>query len=328
MGASEPDSDTNLNPELGLPDGSDVISVCPDCGSKNFIFDPTGEVTCSRCGVVISERSVVSTQLRAYTMEEELAKRRTYPMRKTDFGSSTFPSKPVDKDGKLLSREKRYDFYRRKKQDMHAVNESLNRNLSVAVPFVDRICTELGLNQTQIKSETIALYRKVHKEGFVKGRVIEGSVAACLYMVCRNMGIARRLDEIAEAANKSTEITTKQLARLYREIYWIFDGEVEKRRIEPVIARALNKLETEGVISPRERTEMEKKSIKIYKQLEEARETAGKDPSTLAAGIIYFTSRESGSKIPQRIIAHTCKTTEVSLRNRLRDIEGVITPKS
>jgi transcription initiation factor TFIIB len=305
-------------------DLEDVLTACEECSTKDFLFESTGEVVCISCGVVLDDNSVISIEPRAFTRQEKLDREQNSPIFNTNFGLSTFPRNPKDIHGRHLSQDKRQRFYRMRQQERYAVNKSLNRCLSIAVPFVDRLCTELGLTENQIREETMRLFRKAHKEGYILKGTIEGTASACLYIVCRNLGVHRSIKEIAKITSKTMDITTKNIARIYRGLYWLFDGEVKQKSIEPIIARALSEMENEGYYTPQQRTTVEKNAFTIYKKMSESLIFQGKAPTSITGSIIYYVTQELDWKISQKEIAKIVGTTDVSIRNRLSDIEKII----
>jgi transcription initiation factor TFIIB len=48
--------------------------------------------------------------------------------------------------------------------------------------------------------------------------------------------------------------------------------------------------------------------------------TAGKDQMGLAASILYIACEETGERKPQKIMASAAGVTEVTIRNRVKDL--------
>ena len=49
--------------------------------------------------------------------------------------------------------------------------------------------------------------------------------------------------------------------------------------------------------------------------------STGKDQMGLAASILYITCKETGEIKPQKVMASAAGVTEVTIRNRVRDLE-------
>ncbi len=65
---------------------------------------------------------------------------------------------------------------------------------------------------------------------------------------------------------------------------------------------------------------MEGLAIKIIRNAKSRHATAGKDPSGLAAAALYIASKLKKEKITQKRLAKAAGVTEVSVRNRSKDL--------
>jgi len=61
-------------------------------------------------------------------------------------------------------------------------------------------------------------------------------------------------------------------------------------------------------------------AIKLLCEADKKRILVGKDPRGLAAGLLYAASRIVGEKVPQRELAHAADVTEVTVRNRYKEL--------
>lgn len=99
------------------------------------------------------------------------------------------------------------------------------RDLVIALAELDRVANSVGL-PPDIKESAASLYRKIAKE-FIDGllnekidgeyyvgsdRIIDITVPAVIYAICRMHGIPRTLDEISKASG----IEMKKIGRAYR----------------------------------------------------------------------------------------------------------------
>ena len=66
--------------------------------------------------------------------------------------------------------------------------------------------------------------------------------------------------------------------------------------------------------------EIQKKAIEIIKKYREIKGTAGKDPSGLAAAALYIACVVQNERRTQRQIAKIAHVTEVTVRNRYKEI--------
>jgi transcription initiation factor TFIIB len=169
---------------------------CKNCQSMRLIQDSvTGEVVCLKCGLVVKEQDLdLSNVNRAFSFNEREEKsRHGYAIsdKMYDKGLSTTFQVSSDTGGKKLGLLTRIKMLRlRHYHERTRTNEYSKRNLKTALPIMHRICKEANL-PTYVNDEAAKIYRKVLHRGLIKGRSIEGFVAASIYMACRLFEIPR-----------------------------------------------------------------------------------------------------------------------------------------
>ena len=187
------------------------------------------------------------------------------------------------------------------------INDAAERNLAFALSELDRMAAQMRLPR-RVKEAAAALYRKAVMKKLIRGRSIEGMVSAALYAACRMEGIPRTLDEIARVS----KVTKKEIGRSYR--FMARGLGLNLRPTSPVdyVDRFGDAL---GVSS---RTKQRAKEI-----LQEAIKrgiTSGKGPTGLAAAALYVASLLEGEKKTQREVAEVAHVTEVTVRNRYKEL--------
>ncbi|MFX1294729.1 MAG: transcription initiation factor IIB [Promethearchaeota archaeon] len=288
--------------------------TCPECGSKNIIRDNTrGETICENCGLVISAKNIdQGPEWRAFTNEERNKRSRVgSPSTITvhDKGLSTMIDWH-DKDayGKKLTPKRRAQIYRlRKWQIRTRVHSSMDRNLAFAMSELDRLSSQLGIPRG-VKENAAVLYRRAIEKKLIRGRSIEAMIAAAVYAACRERKVPRTLDEIA----KHSRVSRKELGRCYRLIL---------RELEIIIPMAspvdfIPRFSTELILSGR----TQRKAAEIVTLARDKGITAGKDPTGLAAAAIYISAILEGERRTQREIAEVAHVTEVTVRNRYKEL--------
>jgi transcription initiation factor TFIIB len=184
---------------------------------------------------------------------------------------------------------------------------SLDRNLFQAFSRLDALKDKLGLSDTIIE-KTAYIYRKAEDKGLVRGRTISGMVTAAIYIACREIGTPRTLKEIAAIS----DIKRKNIALCCRLLIGELDLKVPMADPMKCIVKIANKANlSEKAIryAANMMTEVINKEI-----------TAGKHPMSLAATVLYISSTRYGENITQVEIANAAGITEVTLRNRLKDL--------
>jgi len=294
-----------------------TVTTCSTCNKDNTtITDPEcGEIICSNCGMVISEKIVDTShqERRASTIEEADKRARTgapSSLARHDMGLSTIIGKENrDARGQLIDTAMRSKIERLRTWDLRTrMSKSGDKNLVRAFEQLDRIKEKLGLSD--IVSEKAAyIYRKVHERGLIRGRTIDGILAAAVYSAGREMETARTLKDIAVVSN----LKRKDIARCYRLLVFELDIRIPVVDPKKCIARVANKLNIS------EKTKHQ--AMNIMEEVVNKQITAGKDPNSMVATVLYVSSLKTDEKILQKDIAAASGVTEVTLRNRLKDLE-------
>ncbi|MHA1311529.1 MAG: transcription initiation factor IIB [Candidatus Helarchaeota archaeon] len=299
--------------EKTYKDDEDFIKMCPECKSTELIKDRTrGDTICSNCGLVILEKEIdQGPEWRSFDAEQEKRRRTGSPMTYTvhDKGLSTMISwDNKDSYGKKISPKMKSQIFRlRKWQIRSRVYSSMDRNLALAMSELDRLSSQLNIPRS-IKESTAVLYRKATEEKLIRGQSIEAMIAASLYCVCRIRHVPRTLDEIATRSY----VHKKEIGRCYRLILKKLNLKIPLASPVDYIARFTNELNLSGKTL--------KRANEIIKLAKEHGLTIGKDPTGLAASCIYISSILEGERRTQREIAEVAHVTEVTVRNRYKEL--------
>ena len=133
-------------------------------------------------------------------------------------------------------------------------------------------------------------------------------MAAAVYATCREMKIPRTLDEIA----KYTRAGRKDVARCYRLL-------VREAAIKVPLPNAIDFVPRIGAILNLSASTI-RRAIDILKQAQKMGLTAGKDPAGLAAAAIYIAAMMQGEMRTQKEVARAAQVTEVTVRNRYKEL--------
>lgn len=279
---------------------------CPECGSTNFSeSDGRGELVCNECGLVIEESRIDESQdWRAFSAEEREKKARagapiTYT--KHDMGISTKIGKGSSELSKVSGR-KRGQYYRLRKWHQRST-QSKDRNLGFALSELKRLVSSLGLSNA-VHEEVARLYEKAVDEGLVKGRRIEHIIASLIYIVARNQGTPRTLDEISDASGSEK----REIGKAYRYVARELDLRILPSKPEDYLPKFAGELRVSG--------EVQAKARSIIKDAREADLLSGKGPTGIAAAALYLAASLEGEKMSQKEVADTVGVTEVTIRNR------------
>lgn len=290
---------------------SSVISgsKCPACGTKNMVTDQnTGELFCGKCGFVVSDKiSDTGAEWRSFANDETNRTRVGAGTSLTmhDMGLSTIiGTQNKDSTGKPLTSTMKSSIERLRTWDSRTqAHSSADRNLRHALNEMDKLKDKLALTEAVIEKAAY-IYRKAMEKKLVRGRSIQGLVAACLYASCRNTETPRTLDDIAKGIN----IRRKDVARCYRLIFR--ELELKMPVVDPV--KGVSRIASIAKLTEKSK----RKAIEILENAKKLGIVAGKDPMGIAAAALYLACISTGEVKSQKDISIASGVTEVTIRNR------------
>lgn len=289
-------------------------TVCPECGGTKLMNDyERAEVVCNDCGLVIYDKMIdTGPEWRAFDQDQKFKRSRVgAPMTYTihDKGLSTMIDwHDKDSYGKDISPGRRAQLYRlRKWQRRIRVSNATERNLALALSELERSSSHMGIPRN-IKETAAVIYRRAVKKGLIRGRSIEGVVAASLYAACRQCKVPRTLDEIANVVR----VDKKEIGRTYRFISRELNLRLMPTNPKDYVARFASELNLSG--------EVHSKAIEIIDLATKKDLTSGRGPTGVAAAAIYIASVLLGERQTQREVAEVAGVTEVTIRNRYKEL--------
>ncbi len=288
---------------------SAFIKKCPECGSINLMHEgEKGEIVCKDCGLVVEDKMFdLGREWRQFEEGGKKSGRGGAPlsMQKFDKGLITNIGKGVD-IYQLKGEKDRRKFFRLKVWQERA-STSIERNLRLALAELRRVSAFLHLPDV-VKEEASRVYNLVLQKGLVRGRSMESVIAATIYAACRTYNIPRTLDELAAA----TDIERKEIGRTYRFIMRHLDVKIKPSSPGNYIPRFASILN----LSPKTQNDAQK----ILKKAEKDELTSGRGPAGIAAAALYVAALLNGEKKTQREVADVAGITEVTIRNRYKEL--------
>lgn len=290
--------------------------LCRDHKDYEFtITDPdSGETICTSCGVVLSDRvsQLNFEERRSFNALQDWERSRVGMPRtlaRHDKGLYTVIGKPTkDASGQTIDSSMRAMMERLRTWDHRLqARSATDRNLKSAFVKLEAMKEKLSLPQSTIEKAAY-IYRKVQEMGMIKGRTINAALGASIYVACREAGITRTLNDIAVVGNTSY----KELARTYRLIVLNLDLKIPM--IDPIkcIAKLANKLDLSEITK--------RYAIDYMRAITKNGFSAGKDPMGLAGAVIYLSCRTHDQPRTQIEVANAAGVTEVTLRNRTKEL--------
>jgi transcription initiation factor TFIIB len=283
-----------------------------DMDEEDLVRTGDGELIHEPTGIVVEEEQIdPGPEWRAFNHSERQSKSRVgAPTTQTmhDKGlTTTIDWKDKDAYGRSISSRKRSQMHRlRKWQERIRTKDAGERNLQFALSEIDRMASALGVPRS-VREVASVIYRRALNEDLIRGRSIEGVATSALYAACRQEGIPRSLDEVAEVSR----VPQKEIGRTYRYISQELGLElkpVDPKQLVPRFASALGLSE-----------EVQAKATEIIDVSAEQGLLSGKSPTGFAAAAIYAASLLCNEKKTQREVADVAQVTEVTIRNRYQE---------
>ncbi|MBS3132982.1 transcription initiation factor IIB [Candidatus Woesearchaeota archaeon] len=288
---------------------ADYIKKCPECGGINLFWNKEkGEVICKDCGLVVEDKMVdFGQEWREFDAEGGDKRRRAgAPTTYTQYDQGLGTEVGGKADLSKLGAKSRNKFFRLRKWQ-YRISTAIERNLKLALSELKRVASYLKLPRS-VEEESARIYTLAVQRGLVRGRSMESVVAGALYAACRRHEVPRTLDELSEASG----IEKKEIGRTYRFVTRELGISILPSNPADYIPRFASALK----ISP----EAQSKSIEILEKAQKEELTSGRGPTGIAAAALYVSALLHGEKRTQREVADVAGVTEVTIRNRYKEL--------
>jgi transcription initiation factor TFIIB len=198
---------------------------------------------------------------------------------------------------------------RLKKWDSRSQRHSPSeRNLHQAFTILAKIKERMSLPDPVVEKAAY-IYRRAQERKLIRGRTIGSVLAASIYIASRQMGVLRTLDDVSAAS----DIKPKDVGRSYRML--VSNMELQVPMLEPTkyVVKVANN------INISERTK--RKAVAIILEAQRRGVSVGKDPMGIAASVLYLAGQVTGEYKTQADIAKAAGVTEITVRNRARELK-------
>ena len=288
---------------------ADYVKKCPECAGINlFWHKDKGEVICKDCGLVVEDKMVdFGQEWREFDAEGGDKRRRSgAPSTYTQYDQGLGTEVGGRADLSRLGSKSRNKFVRLRKWQ-YRISTAIERNLKLALSELKRVASYLKLPRS-VEEESARIYTMAVQRGLVRGRSMESVVSGALYAACRRHEVPRTLDELSEASG----IEKKEIGRTYRFVTRELGINILPSNPADYIPRFASALK----ISP----EAQSKSIEILEKAQKEELTSGRGPTGIAAAALYVSALLHGEKRTQREVADVAGVTEVTIRNRYKEL--------
>ena len=297
------------------------IQKCSACESSLIDDIANGEIICSGCGIVVAEQmedhgpEVKSTRLEDKMKLARATGQTTYSQH--DLGITTDISLGTkDFSGKSINSEIANQMNNlRKWQKRVRISSSRDRRLSNVLGKISEVSQNCSLPKNVVETAS-KIYRSLdNKHIKVKGKSVLSISAAVIYLACKQCVVVRSLEEIIQGTTPMKEVKakTKLASRYYRTLVMEL-GTVTAPVVtmDKYISKIANMTNTD--------TRVERLALEIAEKTKNRSITDGKAPNGIAAAYLYISSILMGQSILQRDVSSVSGVTEVTIRNRCKEI--------
>ncbi len=268
---------------LGIP------TRCPYCGSTELeIYDD--KLVCLSCGSIIYEDIIDTDYERRFFDSSQLKNKRTVSsgefinldIHTVQLGDANQSVKFIPKDAKT-------------------------RNTLLAMSILNEYANKLNLSK-DVKNMVLYYFKKLITKKSIRRERVEPIVAALIYITSRLSGFPRPLDTIVKVSG----LKKKEINKAYKLIKETIDIKIPVLDPERFILMFGRELGLSG--------ETIRKGIEILREVKKSGVNIGRDPAGIAAAALYIATKLTGEKRTQKNIADIAGVTEVTVRNRYREI--------
>ncbi|MEX0656509.1 MAG: TFIIB-type zinc ribbon-containing protein [Nitrosopumilaceae archaeon] len=298
----------------------EIQTSCPECKSSLIDDVQSGEIICSTCGIVVAEQMAdYGPETRSTNLEDKMRLARatgqtTYSQH--DLGITTEISiSTKDFSGKTISSQVANQMYNlRKWQQRVRVSSPRERRLSNVLSRIGEACENVSLPKNVLETASM-IYRNLDGKVEVKGKSVTSISAATVYMACKQCNVVRSLEEICKGVcqPKDVKAKTKLAARYYRTLVMELGTDTAPvLTMDKYISKIANLTKTD--------VRVERLALEIAQKTKNNNLADGKAPNGIAAAYLYVASILLGQSVLQRDVSSVAGVTEVTIRNRCKEI--------
>ncbi|ELA46418.1 hypothetical protein VCUG_02096 [Vavraia culicis subsp. floridensis] len=277
------------------------LPFCRDCQSDQYITDDTktGAVLCTNCGCII-ENTLIDEKTEWRTFDDSA----NDPSRVGCPNNPLLESEPLDT---MIANIGNLHSYTLNRTQMKSTMRGPERQLINGFNLISAYCDRSNISKT-ISDRAKLIFKRVDEKKILKGKNLEGVVAACIYIACRQEQSPRTFKEVSVL----TAVPKKEIGRSFKLIF----PHIEKLQCvttDDIVARFCSDLNL-GI-------DVQKIAVQISKNVIEKGCMAGKSPDSVAAAVIYLiTYIFPNLKGVQKDIQYVTNVTDVTIKNTYKEL--------
>ena len=299
----------------------EIEVCCPEC--KSTIVDDihSGERICSSCGIVVDEQMAdYGPETKGANLVDKMRLARATghtTFAQHDMGIATEISiGTTDYSGKKINSTISSQMQNlRKWQQRVRVTSPRERRLTNVLGKITETCESCGLSKNVIETAS-KIYRSLDGKNIeVKGKSVISITVAVVYLACKQCDVVRSLEEICREVciEKDVKAKSKLAAKYYRNLVLEMGHEVTPTlTMDKYISKIANLTKTD--------VRVERLALEIAEKAQVEGITDGKAPNGIASAYMYIGSILLGQTVLQRDVSTISGITEVTIRNRVKEI--------
>ena len=331
---------------------TEYYTQCPECKSHVIHDYSKGEYICEKCGCVVMDQvDDYGPESHSTDFEEKTRNTRAsgftslslhdYGLRtEIALGSKDYSGKSIDYE--MMEQMNNM----RKWHSRIRVASPKERRLSNILSKINEISSAMSLPKTLVETAAM-LYRNFENKSEAKGKSVICMAAATIYLACKRCSIVRSLEEIVKATGigEQDKSSLKLASKYYRMMVMEMGVFTEHMVTSSSSPHVISQLESSAPSSPstiQSKTipatlaidqyiaklanmakidmKVERLAIDIAHKTDNHMLADGKAPNGLAAAYIYLAAVLLGVNLLQIDVSSLAGVTEVTIRNRCKDI--------
>jgi transcription initiation factor TFIIB len=331
---------------------TEYYTQCPECKSHVIHDYSKGEYICEKCGCVVMDQvDDYGPESHSTDFEEKTKNTRASGFTSLslhDYGLRTeIALGSKDYSGKLIDYEMIEQMNNmRKWHSRIRVASPKERRLSNVLSRINEISSAMSLPKTLVETAAM-LYRNFENKSEAKGKSVICMAAATIYLACKRCSIVRSLEEIVKATGigEQDKSSLKLASKYYRMMVMEMGVFTEHMVTSSSSPHVISQLESSAPSSPstilsktipatlaidqyiaklanmaKIDMKVERLAIDIAHKTDNHMLADGKAPNGLAAAYIYLAAVLLGVNLLQIDVSSLAGVTEVTIRNRCKDI--------
>lgn len=299
----------------------EIEICCPECQSTIVDDVHNGERICSSCGIVVAEQMAdFGPESKGANLEDKMRLARATgqtTLSQHDMGIATEISiASTDYSGKKLDSATSNQMQRLGKwQKRVRVTSPRERRLTNVLGKISETCESCNLPKNVVETASM-IYRSLDGKNIeVKGKSVISITVAVIYMACKQCHIVRSLDDISKTVCLPIDVKakTKLAAKYYRNLVLDMGSVVTPVvTMDKYISKIANLTKTD--------VRVERLALEMAQKTQNQNIADGKAPNGIASAYLYVASVLTGQNILQRDVSSISGITEVTIRNRVKEI--------